>query len=187
MTTEHIPTGVADTAAAHIVRHVASTHTAEELTVVWSTRTTLCPDWSVGHDQTRLAADWHPAVYDTSGLGGWHLASGMQCGCGLRFGPPAVLVEGHVDPGPLAADIAAVVKASRDAQLGELVAELRAAIAAVDPADIADLADFDYASPREVARWDGDLAAWGVLPATGERVDVLADDVVVDEIEMVAP
>jgi len=150
-----IETGVAHTAAAHIVRH-STTRGREELTVVWSTRTHLCdPIDDIGqHAKVTLAADVVPVLWEHGGVG-WE-PPGTQCPVDGRYlAPTCEVVRGHAEPAQVEA-------------LAQLVAERADAMVAADRARIR----------RELRRWinltsevDEDLPRLDTMGEPGVGVD----------------
>ncbi len=92
-----IPTGVADTAAAHLAYIRASTSTEDYLTIVWSTRRIRCVPGDPGHASAQWDEETVPMVWDSTGCGDWDVGDHVQCGSdGVLLYPHARIAEGHL-------------------------------------------------------------------------------------------
>jgi hypothetical protein len=74
-----VQTGVPGVAAAHIEATRASTHTTDDLTVVWSTEPVSCTPGDPAHLTWRLEQGTPPLVFDTNGCGDWTIHASRQC------------------------------------------------------------------------------------------------------------
>lgn len=182
-------TGVAGTAAAHLTATRRSTSSADELTVVWSTRAVRCSAHAPGHLRTAWDEETVPLVWDETGCGDWTVLAHEQCGCGEIVSTPAVVVPGHLDDDELAAiarSVADEASATADADYERVWERLMqwlrtAALHVADPTNVSDdeLDDLPYA-PRADESEPGVWAPEGRLEAWDYDVD---GDVVVATIE----
>lgn len=91
-------------AGAHLSMTRASTHTRDDMTLLWVTDEVECESGSQHHAARTWGIDDPPHVWDQSGLGDWSVASHVQCGeCGSLVFPRAELYGGHLSPAEITA------------------------------------------------------------------------------------
>ncbi len=155
-----IPTGVADTAAAH--------YAPQKITVVWSTRRVECEPGSVGHAYKEIRADEPPELFDQSGRGDWMAIDYVQCGSdGTMVSVPTSIHHAHLRGAALKA-VAKRVAASADEhfawQADQMRSDLRQLIDGTP--DIDEIPNLDTMAIPGVGRDGDDLVAWGYAPGS---------------------